>query len=189
MTIELTQHVVPPAQPLAANLVFVYVLPRLLLAVWHILWSRDADNDPPPLRSPYISLFWLSYESLKERFIPGYEPYANTSSSPSSPKPSPPPEPDLGPWSIPITLRYTLCSVAAVTMSACVTSPIDLIQARWQTSAGRAKDGVKGIVRDLWRQGGVRAFGRGLPIRILYAIPSNGISMTTYESLKRWKGI
>lgn len=78
---------------------------------------------------------------------------------------------------MPITLRYTLCSVTAVVVSACVTSPIDLIQAKWQTSGGVgvAKDGISGIAREIWRQGGVRGFGRGLGIRLAYAVSWGGL--------------
>ncbi|ORY78880.1 mitochondrial carrier domain-containing protein [Leucosporidium creatinivorum] len=129
---------------------------------------------------PYISLYWSLYESFKTHFIPGYDAYGPP---PVSPSPSP-----TAPWTLPITARYTLCSVTACSLAACVTNPIELVQSRWQTSGGKG-EGVGGIVKALWRQGGVRAFGRGLGIRVAYAIPANGISMTVYESLKRWKGI
>ncbi|GAA5830350.1 hypothetical protein JCM3770_003085 [Rhodotorula araucariae] len=136
--------------------------------------------------------------------IPGYSIHGTLSSSDSSAAPasldSPlaaaPPSPSLDHSilsGIPVTLRYTLCSVTACSIAACVTTPIEVVQARWQTSgaAGKSADrgGIMGIVRELWRQGGPRAFTRGLGIRIAYAIPANGISMTVYESVKRWKGI
>nr|CRX78999.1 hypothetical protein ls5930a1_00070 [Leucosporidium scottii] len=122
---------------------------------------------------PYISLYWSLYESFKTHFIPGYDAYG--------PPPIPPPPSPSSSWTLPTTARYTLCSVTACSLAACV-------QSRWQTSGGKG-EGVGGIVRGLWRQGGVAAFGRGLGIRVAYAIPANGISMTVYESLKRWKGI
>lgn len=56
---------------------------------------------------------------------------------------------------------------------ACVTTPIEVVQARWQTSgaAGKtARGGIAGIVKEMWRQGGARAFTRGLGIRIAYAV-------------------
>ncbi|SCV70950.1 BQ2448_3712 [Microbotryum intermedium] len=121
---------------------------------------------------PYISLYWFLYESFKLRFIPNYDPYG---ASPGG--------------GLPLTAKYTLCSVSACAVAVSVTNPIELVQSRWQTSRGLAKDGIGGIVKELWRMGGPKAFARGLGIRVAYAIPSNAISMTTYESMKRWKGI
>ncbi|GAA5838897.1 hypothetical protein JCM5353_001066 [Sporobolomyces roseus] len=128
---------------------------------------------------PNISVYWMTYESLKTRFIPGYsslDPKASTTSA----------EQLSG---IPLTARYTLCSITSCCVAACSTNGIEVVQARWQTSGGKAVGGVTGIVKELYRQGGAMAFSRGLGVRILYAIPANGISMTVYESLKRWKGI
>ncbi|GAA6035738.1 hypothetical protein JCM8097_005676 [Rhodosporidiobolus ruineniae] len=157
---------------------------------------------------PNIGVYWSIYESLKQRFVPGYSSYRPRSASPPTPSaassslhpsadsPSAPP-PSSAPPSlssspldlIPTTLRYTLCSVLACAVAATTTTPIEVIQARWQTSGGRVAGGVGGVVRELWRQGGVRAFGRGLGVRIAYAIPANGISMTVYESIKRQYGL
>ncbi|BGP47427.1 hypothetical protein JCM10450v2_003279 [Rhodotorula kratochvilovae] len=154
---------------------------------------------------PNISVYWCIYETLKQRFIPGYSIHGGPSPSSDSPAAPPssdsplaaaPPSPSLDHSilrNIPVTLRYTLCSVTACSIAACVTTPIEVVQARWQTSGAAGKSaaggGIMGIVRELWRQGGPRAFTRGLGIRIAYAIPANGISMTVYESVKRWKGI
>ncbi|GAA5994500.1 uncharacterized protein JCM10292_002100 [Rhodotorula paludigena] len=142
---------------------------------------------------PNISVYWCIYETLKQRFIPNYSAYRPA--SPSRDSPSAPPAPD-SPASgavsgIPVTLRYTLCSVAACSVAATATTPIEVVQARWQTSgaSGGAQGGIRQIVRELWRQGGAMAFTKGLSFRIAYAIPANGISMTVYESVKRWKGI
>ncbi|GAA5986863.1 hypothetical protein JCM10908_000929 [Rhodotorula pacifica] len=131
---------------------------------------------------PNISVYWSVYESLKSRYIPGYSAVASSSSSPR-------PEPVAAPGTIPITFRYTLCSVTACVIAACVTTPIEVVQARWQTSGGKIQGGVSEIVRQMWKTGGPMAFTRGLGIRIAYAIPANGISMTVYESIKRWKGL
>ncbi|BGP31400.1 hypothetical protein JCM10296v2_003164 [Rhodotorula toruloides] len=148
---------------------------------------------------PNISVYWCIYESLKMRFIPNYSSYRPSSASPSSSaqpdspstaSPSSAPADTATETSgIPVTFRYTLCSVSAVAVAACTTSPIEVIQARWQTSGGTVKGGISQIVRDLWRQEGAKAFTRGLGIRVAYAIPANGISMTIYESIKRWKGL
>ncbi|GAA5882268.1 hypothetical protein JCM16303_002312 [Sporobolomyces ruberrimus] len=129
---------------------------------------------------PNISVYWMTYESLKTRFIPGYsslDPKASTTQA------------EQFKGGIPLTARYTLCSIASCCVAACSTNGIEVVQARWQTSGGKETGGVMGIVKELYRQGGAMAFSRGLGVRIAYAIPANGISMTVYESLKRWKGI
>ncbi|GAA5933684.1 hypothetical protein JCM3775_003771 [Rhodotorula graminis] len=146
---------------------------------------------------PNIAIYWSCYESLKQRFIPGYSAVAtSTSPSPDSPSRAPPPSPTTASSSllssIPVTLRYTLASVTACSIAACVTTPIEVVQARWQTSgvSGKvARGGISGIVKTMWRKEGARAFTRGLGIRIAYAIPANGISMTVYESVKRYNGL
>lgn len=129
---------------------------------------------------PNISVYWCIYESLKMRFIPNYSSYRPSSaSSPSSAQTDSPSTfssssaaADAASEStgIPVTLRYTLCSVSAVAVAACTTSPIEVIQARWQTSAGSVKGGISQIVRDLWRQEGAKAFTRGVGIRVAYAV-------------------
>lgn len=103
------------------------------------------------------------YESLKSRYIPGYSAVQASSSTPR-------PEPVAAPGTIPITLRYTLCSVTACVIAACVTTPIEVVQARWQTSGGKIQGGVSEIVRQMWKTGGPMAFTRGLGIRIAYAV-------------------
>lgn len=131
-------------------LVFVYVPPSL-----PSLATNAEDR-------PYISLYWTLYESFKTSFIPNYDAY----------RPSPPSSLPTSSYELPLTLKYTLCSVTACSLAASVTNPIELVQSRWQTSAGKGlgQAGVKGIVRELWKQGGVRAFGRGLGIRVAYAV-------------------
>lgn len=103
------------------------------------------------------------YESLKSRYIPGYSAVQSSSSTPR-------PEPIAAPGTIPITLRYTLCSVTACVIAACVTTPIEVVQARWQTSGGKIQGGVSEIVKQMWKTGGPMAFTRGLGIRIAYAV-------------------
>lgn len=125
--------------------------------VWRGYWLSNA------IFIPYISMYWALYESLKTRFIPDYDAYKPASSTSYSSTTS---------SGIPITARYTLCSVSACTLAAAVTNPIELVQSRWQTSGGTGVHGVGigGIVRELYKQGGVRAFSRGLGIRVAYAV-------------------
>ncbi|GAA5829818.1 hypothetical protein JCM11251_007893 [Rhodosporidiobolus azoricus] len=153
---------------------------------------------------PNISVYWCIYESLKARWVPGYSSHRRpvASSSPHQPQPDSPassfstssntPPSVSSPSflnSVPTPLRYTLCSASACAVAACTTTPIEVVQARWQTSGGKVEGGIAGIVKELWRTGGWRAFTRGLGARVAYAIPANGISMTLYESGKRWLDI
>ncbi|KAM0746545.1 mitochondrial carrier [Meredithblackwellia eburnea MCA 4105] len=138
--------------------------------VWRGYWVSMA------IYIPSVSLYWMLYETFKTRYIPSYDAYKPATASTESAT------------SLALTARYTLCSVVACAISASVVNPIELVQSRWQTSAGKG-GGVKAIVKELWKQGGVLAFSRGLGVRVMYAIPANGISMTVYESFKRWKGI
>lgn len=112
---------------------------------------------------PNISVYWSCYESLKSRFIPGYsslDPKASTTHL----------QREQLEGGIPLTMRYTLCSIASCCVAACSTNGIEVVQARWQTSGGNVKGGVMGIVKELWRQGGAMAFSRGLGVRIAYAV-------------------
>ncbi|GAA5859702.1 hypothetical protein JCM8547_006991 [Rhodosporidiobolus lusitaniae] len=144
---------------------------------------------------PNCSVYWMLYEVLKTRFVPGYSSSGRPSSSstpPSNPDSPPPSSSSLLPKSlpnvggIPIALRYTFCSVTACAVAATISTPIEVVNARWQTSGGKIKGGVSEIVREAYRQGGVRAFTRGMGVRIAYAIPANAIAMSTYESVKRY---
>ena len=128
-------------------------------------------------RRPYISLYWSLYESAKTRFIPGYSAY--------TPSTTPPPTPPSVPF-----YHYTILSMLSCAIAVSTTSPIELVQSRWQTSgADKNKTSVGGIVKELWRQGGPRAFTRGMSMRVAYSLPANALSMTTYEMIKRWKGM
>ncbi|GAA5906557.1 hypothetical protein JCM6882_004469 [Rhodosporidiobolus microsporus] len=148
---------------------------------------------------PNISCYWMIYESLKSRLIPGYSSHRRPVASSQRPSPdSPSPSSSFSPSSssspdplngLPLPLRYTLCSASACAVAACTTTPIEVVQARWQTSGGKVVGGISGIVKDLWRTGGWRAFTRGLGARVAYAIPANSISMSIYELMKRHMGI
>ncbi|KAK9896895.1 mitochondrial carrier [Cystobasidium minutum MCA 4210] len=131
---------------------------------------------------PYVSIYWLTYEALKTRFIPGYV----ASQGPRKAQEHPI-------FSL-TTLRYTACSMGACALSVVLTNPVDIVQTRWQTSGGKiTSDGLKesreGTLKDvfkhLWQTSGPRGFMRGVGIRIFYAIPANAIGMTAYESFKK----
>lgn len=66
-------------------------------------------------------------------------------------------------------MRYLLTSSAACGIAVTVTNPIDAVQARWQTSAGKA-GGLRDIVKMMWRVAGTSAFLRGIGARIAYTV-------------------
>ena len=132
---------------------------------------------------PYVSIYWLLYESFKQRFIPSYV---------ASQGPSQVPQHDILSST---TLRYTGCSILACALTNIATNPVDIIQTRWQTRGGKitnqglaeSKEGtVRDVAKHLWKQGGAKAFMRGVGVRVGYSVPANAIGMTTYESLKRY---
>ena len=110
-----------------------------------------------------MSFYWMLYESLKSRFIPGYTPSSSRAPSQSI----------SGLSEESLTLRYLLTSCVACGISVTITNPIDAVQARWQTSAGKA-GGLTDIVKTMWRIGGTGAFLRGIGARIAYTV-SDGI--------------
>lgn len=108
---------------------------------------------------PQVSFYWMLYESLKTHFIPGYTPASSRAPSPSV----------SGLSEESLTLRYLLTSSAACAISVTVTNPIDAVQARWQTSGGKA-GGLRDIVKTMWRTGRTSAFLRGIGARIAYTV-------------------
>jgi solute carrier family 25 iron transporter 28/37 len=87
-------------------------------------------------------------------------------------------------------MTYVTCSSIACAIGITIPTPLDIVKTRWQISSseeGRSyKQGPLHIIKDMWRQGGGRAFSRGLLTRICWGIPSTAISMTIYESMKDW---
>ena len=119
---------------------------------------------------PYVSIYWLLYESFKTRYIPGYV----STQGPSRSQPPPKHE-----FFSKTTLTYTACSIGACAISTISTNPVDIVQTRWQTSGGKitndglstSKEGtIRDIVRHLWSEGGAKAFMRGTGVRVFYAV-------------------
>ena len=119
---------------------------------------------------PYVSIYWLTYEALKTRFIPNYV---------ATQGPQKPPQ---HAFLSKTTLLYTACSIGACVTSTVATNPVDIVQTRWQTSGGKfTADGLsnsregtlKDIVRHLWQQEGAKTFMRGVGIRVFYAVSSS----------------
>ena len=81
-----------------------------------------------------------------------------------------------------------LAGGAAGACAGLVSTPLDVVKTRIQTQrrgAGiRARTAVD-VMRDIWRQEGMRGFMRGGSARVLYYMPSAAICWTTYETVKR----
>jgi len=87
-------------------------------------------------------------------------------------------------------MAYVACSSVACAIGIMISTPLDIVKTRWQISSTEEgssyKRGPIHIIRQMWQQGGYRAFSRGLFTRICWGIPSTAISMTIYESMKDW---
>lgn len=116
------------------------------------------------LSRPQVSLYWMLYESFKTRFIPGYT--ASSSRAPSHTV--------SGLSERELTARYLLTSSAACGIAVTFTNPIDAVQARWQTSAGKS-GGLNDIVKAMWRVGGSSAFLRGIGARLAYTVSPSAV--------------
>ena len=133
------------------------------IAVWgwvdFITFPCNFRADCESVSRPQVSLYWMLYESLKSRFIPGYTPSSSRTPSQSI----------SGLSEESLTLRYLMTSSTACGISVTLTNPIDAVQARWQTSAGKA-GGLRDIVKTMWKIGGTSAFLRGIGARIAYTV-------------------
>ena len=69
-----------------------------------------------------------------------------------------------------------------------VSTPLDVVKTRIQTQrrgAGIRSQTAVQVMKNIWRQEGVRGFMRGSSARVLYFMPSAAICWTTYETVKR----
>ncbi|KAG8775162.1 hypothetical protein FRC19_001930 [Serendipita sp. 401] len=138
--------------------------------VWRGYWVSIA------VFGPQVSLYWALYETFKKAVIPNYNPYKSTAQAKGD-----------GATEVQLATRYAATSAAAMSLSAIVTNPIEIVRTRWQTSGGDVNRPISmtALIREMWRQAGWRAFMRGSVVRGIYYIPSNAISMTTFEMLRR----
>ncbi|PVF93102.1 mitochondrial carrier [Serendipita vermifera] len=139
--------------------------------VWRGYWVSIA------VFGPQVSLYWAIYEGFKTAVIPNYNPYRETKAELQGTKRE----------EIQLAATYAVTSGLAMSLSAMITNPIEIVRTRWQTSGADAdrSSTMIGMVRRMWKEAGWRAFMRGALIRGIYYIPSNAISMTTFEMLRR----
>lgn len=83
-------------------------------------------------------------------------------------------------------LVYLFCSAFASTLGVIVSTPLDIIKTRWQVSAQEHayQGGPMKIAQLMWQnEGGLKAFTKGMLIRIAWGIPVTTINMTVFETL------
>lgn len=121
-------------------------------------YCGDCSRDPD----------WAIYEAFKTASIPNYKPYQPAETRDSKTKT----QTGEDVQGLELAARYAVTSASAMSISAILTNPLEVVRTRWQTSGGdinRPKTPAF-MVRDMWRQAGWRAFMRGALIRGLYYV-------------------
>lgn len=79
------------------------------------------------------------------------------------------------------------CAAVACGIAAGISNIVDVVKTRWQTSilsTTEETSSTRRIATQLFRQGGLASFTRGMGARIMWMVPSVTISMSTFEWLK-----
>jgi hypothetical protein len=94
--------------------------------------------------------------------IPNYNPYKDTKTRTQGTRKE----------EIQLAAKYAITSGLAMSLSAMITNPIEIVRTRWQTS-GADKDRSStmiGMIKRMWKEAGWRAFMRGALIRGIYYV-------------------
>ncbi|KAF9570430.1 hypothetical protein EC968_001829 [Mortierella alpina] len=81
------------------------------------------------------------------------------------------------------------CAAVACGIAAAASNTVDVVKTRWQTSILTTTDTTSSsrrIATQLFRQGGLAGFTKGMGARILWMIPSVTISMSLFEWFKAY---
>lgn len=80
---------------------------------------------------------------------------------------------------------FFVCSTIAGCLGVVVSTPFDVIKTRWQVSAQEEayQVGPLEIARQMYLDGGLRPFAKGMLARMAWGIPTMTISMTLFETL------
>ncbi|ORX99379.1 mitochondrial carrier [Basidiobolus meristosporus CBS 931.73] len=118
---------------------------------------------------PYTVIYFVTYEKFKS-WISSYKVHKGSVT-----------DDVLPPWA------YILSSAGACSIAAATSNTLDIVKTRWQVAnrQGELKSSWE-IMKHMWlKEGGLRAFTRGMLARVLWATPNTVISMTVFELLKR----
>ncbi|KAK9763860.1 hypothetical protein K7432_009114 [Basidiobolus ranarum] len=118
---------------------------------------------------PHTMIYFVTYEKLKT-WISSYKQRGISGA-----------EEALTPW------VYVLSSAGACSIAAAISNTLDVVKTRWQVAnrQGELKSSWQ-LAKHMWlKEGGFKAFTRGMFARVIWATPNAVISMTVYELLKR----
>lgn len=80
---------------------------------------------------------------------------------------------------------HTSCGVFAGIMSAILTNPLDVAKTRLQVLKNEKKLNVFGVLKELYKEEGIKSFSRGLQARIYHMFIFSLIMSTVYENVKK----
>ena len=76
------------------------------------------------------------------------------------------------------TTAQFACSLFAAAIASTITNPLDVIKCRIQILTNVS---TRQVIRDLYKEAGVKAFAKGLTARIIWAAPSMSLSVAIWE--------
>ncbi|KAG0211861.1 hypothetical protein BGX28_007316 [Mortierella sp. GBA30] len=126
---------------------------------------------------PYSMIYFATYEQLKAMAWQQRQRHLRTVKNATSQQ-----DEDVLPF-----MTIVACAAVACGVAAAVSNTVDVVKTRWQTSilaTTEATSSTSRIASQLFRQGGLAGFTRGMGARILWMIPSVTISMSLFEWLK-----
>ncbi|KAF9914126.1 hypothetical protein BX616_008905 [Lobosporangium transversale] len=125
-------------------------------------------------RGPYSIIYFTTYEHLKKMAWREQQRSATIIAEGH--------EKDTLPF-----MTIVTCAAVAAGIAGAISNIVDIVKTRWQISVlATAEDNssTKNIIRQMFRQGGLASFTRGMGARVLWMVPSVTISMSTFEWLK-----
>jgi solute carrier family 25 iron transporter 28/37 len=110
---------------------------------------------------PHVATQWLVYETLKQRLIKRGEREDESAH------------------------HFLLAGLCAGACAATMSTPMDNIKTQLQL--GKSKDALS-VMKNTWKNRGLRGFFTGVVPRVLYMAPSAAITLSTYECVKSFLG-
>ncbi|KAG9323020.1 hypothetical protein KVV02_008088 [Mortierella alpina] len=126
---------------------------------------------------PYSMIYFATYEQLKAMAWRQRQQHPRLSDNTSNQQPG-----EVLPF-----MTIVGCAAVACGIAAAASNTVDVVKTRWQTSILTTTDATSSsrrIATQLFRQGGLASFTKGMGARILWMIPSVTISMSLFEWFK-----